>query len=313
MRVILCGTAAFAVPSLRALAQHHDVVLVVTQQDRRAGRGRKTHLSPVKVAATELDLAVAQPRSLRKDSVVQALAAASADAIVVAAYGKTLPKAILDLPPHGCLNVHASLLPRHRGAAPVSAAILAGDAESGVTIMHMDEGLDTGPILSQRPVPLKGEETTGSLTMTLAQLGAELLIPTLENWGKGRIQLQPQDEAGATYAPMLSKDDGLVRWEQDAETICRHIRAMQPWPGAVTVWNGRQLKVLRARPASESRREVPGSVIRHQKDLVVVAGSGVVILEEVQLAGKRALAAVDFLHGYGAIVGAELQEPCMVS
>ena len=313
MRVIFCGTAAFAVPSLHALVQHHDVVLVVTQQDRRAGRGRKPQMTPVKVAATELDLEVVQPRSLRKESVTQTLAAASADAIVVAAYGRILPKAILDLPPQGCFNVHASLLPRHRGAAPVTAAILAGDAESGVTIMQMDEGLDTGPILSQRPVQLTGEETTGSLTTTLSQLGADLLLPTLEEWGNGRLEPRVQDESLATYAPMLTKEDGLVRWEQDAETICRHVRAMQPWPGAVTMWNGRQLKVLRARPIAERRSEVPGSVIRHQKDLAVVAGSGVVILDEVQMAGKRALAAVDFMHGYGAIIGAVLHGPCMVS
>ena len=177
----------------------------------------------------------------------------------------------------------------------------------------MDEGLDTGPILSQRSVRLTGEETTGSLTTTLAELGAELLVPTLEDWGNGRLQPRPQDESRATYAPLLKKDDGLVRWEQDAETICRHIRAMQPWPGAVTMWKGRQLKIIRARPLTETRSEVPGSVIRHQKDLAVVAGSGIVILEEVQLAGKRALAAADFMHGYGAIIGAVLHRPCMVS
>ena len=179
--------------------------------------------------------------------------------------------------------------------------------------MHMDEGLDTGPILSQRPVLLTGKETTGSLTTTLAQRGAELLIPTLEDWAACRIQPRPQAESSATYAPLLKKEDGLVRWEQDAATICRHIRAMQPWPGALTMWNGRQLKVLRARPIANGSSEIPGSVIRRHKDLAVVAGSGVVILEEVQLAGKRALPAVDFVHGNGAIVGAVLHEPCMVS
>ncbi len=313
MRVIFCGTAAFAVPSLHALAQHHDVVLVVTQQDRRAGRGRKLQMTPVKVAATELGLEVVQPHSLLRASATQALAAASADAIVVAAYGKILPRAILDLPLHGCLNVHASLLPRHRGAAPVAAAILAGDAESGVTIMLMDEGLDTGPILRQRSIQSTGMETTGSLTKSLAELGAELLIPALEDWMNGRLQPQFQDESRATYSPLMKKEDGLVCWDQDAETICRHIRAMQPWPGAATMWHDRQLKVLRARSTRDSRSEVPGSVVRHQSDLAVVAGSGIVILEEVQLAGKRALAAADFVHGNSAIVGAVLHGPCMVS
>lgn len=313
MRVIFCGTAAFAVPSLHALAQRHDVVLVVTQQDRPAGRGRRPQMPPVKLAAAEHNLAVTQPRSLRKEAVVAELAAAAADVIVVAAYGKILPQAILDLPPHGCLNVHASLLPRHRGAAPVTAAILDGDAESGITIMHMDAGLDTGPILRQQSIPLSGSETTASLTTALSQLGADLLLPTVEDWIAGRIEPQDQDESSATYAPLLKKEDGIVRWDHDAESVCRHLRAMQPWPGAVTFWNGRQVKILGARPIADSVSEVPGRVIRHEGELAVVTGAGIVVLEEVQLAGKRALPAADFLRGYGAIVGAVLGEASMVS
>lgn len=313
MRVIFCGTAAFAVPSLHALAQHHDVVLVVTQQDRPAGRGRQRQMPPVKAAALEVGLAVTQPRSLRRETVVTALAETSADVIVVAAYGKILPKSILDLPPHGCLNAHASLLPRHRGAAPVTAAILAGDTETGVTIMHMDEGLDTGPLLRRQSLSLGSNETTGTLTTALSHLGAELLLPTMEDWVAGHIKPQPQDDSRATYAPLLKKEDGIVRWEHDAESICRHVRAMQPWPGAVTYWNGRQLKILGARPVADSLSEVPGRVIRRQKNIAVETGSGIVVLEMVQLAGKRALAASDFLHGYGAIVGAVLHGPRMVS
>lgn len=313
MRVIFCGTAAFAVPSLHALAQRHDVILVVTQQDRPAGRGRRPQMPPVKLAAAEHNLAVTQPRSLRKEAVVAELAAAAADVIVVAAYGKILPKAILDLPPHGCLNVHASLLPRHRGAAPVTAAILAGDAESGVTIMHMDAGLDTGPILRQQSIPLSGSETTASLTTALSQLGADLLLPTVEDWVAGRIEPQDQDESSATYARLLKKEDGVVGWDHDAESVCRHIRAMQPWPGAVTSWHGRRMKIIRARAAADSVSEAPGKVIRHEGELAVVAGTGIVVLEEVQLAGKRALPAADFLRGYGAIVGAVLGEASMVS
>ncbi len=313
MRVIFCGTAAFAVPSLHALAKQHDVALVVTQQDRPAGRGRKKQMSPVKYAALELDLAVTQPQSLRRRAVAAELAAAAADVIVVAAYGKILPRSVLDLPPLGCLNVHASLLPRHRGAAPVTAAVLAGDAITGVTIMQMDEGLDTGPILLQRSLPLTGEETTATLTTALSQLGADLLIPALGDWVARRVEPQAQDNSKATYAPQLKKEDGIVRWEQDAEAICRHVRAMQPWPGAVTFWDGRQLKIIRARPTHSSAGEVPGRVVRHQSDLAVVAGSGLVVLEEVQIAGKRALPAADFLRGYSAIVGAVLGEPSMVS
>lgn len=313
MRVIFYGTAAFAVPSLHALAQRHDVVLVVTQQDRPAGRGRRPQMPPVKLAAAEHNLAVTQPRSLRKEAVVAELAAAAADVIVVAAYGKILPKAILDLPPHGCLNVHASLLPRHRGAAPVTAAILAGDAESGVTIMHMDAGLDTGPILRQQSIPLSGSETTASLTTALSQLGANLLLPTVEDWAAGCIKPQPQDDSRATYAALLKKENGVVRWDHDAESVCRHLRAMQPWPGAVTSWHGRRMKIIRARAAADSVSEAPGRVIRHEGELAVVAGTGIVVLEEVQLAGKRALPAADFLRGYGAIVGAVLGEASMVS
>ena len=313
MRVIFCGTADFAVPSLHALAKQHDVVLVVTQQDRPAGRGRKQQMSPVKQAALELDLAVTQPQSLRRRAVAAELAATAADVIVVAAYGKILPRSILDLPPLGCLNVHASLLPSHRGAAPVSAAILAGDAVTGVTIMQMDEGLDTGPILRRRSMPLTEDETTATLTEALSQLGADLLVPTLDAWAAGRIKPQAQDTSKATYAPQLDKRDGLVRWDQDAETICRHVRAMQPWPGAVTFWDARQLKILRARPLSSEAGEEPGRVILRQSDLAVIAGSGLVILEEVQIAGKRNLPAADFLRGNSAIVGAVLGEPSVVS
>lgn len=313
MRVIFCGTAAFAVPSLQALAEQHEITLVVTQQDRPAGRGRKPQESPVKLAAGERGIAVYQPRSLRRETVVAELAAARADVMVVAAYGKILPQSILDLPPHGCLNVHASLLPRHRGAAPVTAAILAGDVETGVTIMLMDAGLDTGPILRQRSFSLTHEETTASLTQALSQLGADLLCPTLDDWVTGRLEPKPQDDAKATYAPQLTKQDGLIKWPHDAEAICRHVRAMQPWPGAVTYWRGKQIKVLRARPLPESRQESPGSVVPCHDGFAVVAGAGMVALEVVQLAGKRALPAADFRRGYGAIVGAQLQGPGVVS
>ena len=313
MRVVFCGTAAFAVPSLHALAQRHAVALVVTQQDRPAGRGRKPQMPPVKQAALERGLAVSQPRTLRSARVVAELAAAAADVIVVAAYGKILPAAVLALPPHGCLNVHASLLPRHRGAAPVAAAILAGDAASGVTIMRMDEGLDTGPILRQQALALTGDETTATLTSALSQLGAALLLPTLDDWAAGRIAPQPQDDQRATYAPLLKKEDGAVQWEQDAEAICRRVRAMQPWPGAVTFWHDRQLKLLRAHPLPESGEGVPGTVFAHGQGLAVTAKDGIVVLDEVQLAGKRAQRAADFRHGYGAMLGAVLHSPRVVS
>ena len=200
-------------------------------------------MTPVKHAARELGLKVLQPRSLRGEALAAELRALAADVIVVAAYGKILPPAILNAATHGCLNVHASLLPRHRGAAPVTAALLAGDAETGITIMQMDEGLDTGPILRQHSLPLSGEETTATLTAALAQRGADLLLPTMTEWVEGSLKPQRQDESKATYAPLLQKDDGSVQWDQGAEAICRHVRAMQPWPGAFTYWHGRQLKI----------------------------------------------------------------------
>ena len=313
MRVIFCGTAAFAVPSLHALARSHTVVLVVTQADRPAGRGRKPQMTPVKHAARELGLKVLQPRSLRGEALAAELRALAADVIVVAAYGKILPPAILNAATHGCLNVHASLLPRHRGAAPVTAALLAGDAETGITIMQMDEGLDTGPILRQHSLPLSGEETTATLTAALAQRGADLLLPTMTEWVEGSLKPQRQDESKATYAPLLQKDDGSVQWDQGAEAICRHVRAMQPWPGAFTYWHGRQLKIYRARPLAVSVVGAPGTVVLHRRELAVVAGAGIVVLEEVQIAGKRALPGAEFLRGYGSIVGAVLEGSGMVS
>jgi methionyl-tRNA formyltransferase len=313
MRVIFCGTAAFAVPSLRALAREFEVALVVTQQDRPSGRGRKFQMPPVKQAAIELDLPVTQPQSIRKKPVVAELASVTADIIVVAAYGKIIPPSILTLPPHGCLNVHASLLPRHRGAAPVTAAILAGDEETGVTIMQMDAGLDTGPMLRQQSLPLTGEETTASLTQALADLGADILIPAMSDWAAGRISPQVQDEARATYAPLLKKEDGIIPWQRGAHDIDNHVRAMQPWPGAVTYWHGRQLKILRARTGPGLNNQEPGTVIRHENGLAVVAGTGTVIVDEVQIAGKRPMPAADFLRGNGSIVGAILRGASMVS
>ena len=313
MRVIFCGTAAFAVPSLHTLAQRHTVILVVTQQDRPAGRGRTPQMPPVKQAALERGLAVSQPRALRSARVVAELAALAPDVIVVAAYGRILPAPILALPPHGCLNVHASLLPRHRGAAPVAAAILAGDAETGVTIMQMDEGLDTGPILRQQPLALAGVETTATLTSALAHSGAAILLPTLDDWAAGRIVPRLQDDGDATYASLLKKADGAVQWDQDAEAICRHVRAMQSWPGAVTFWDDRQLKILRAHPLPRSGEGAPGTVFPHGKGLAVTAKNGAVVLDEVQLAGKRAQRAADFRHGYSAVLGTVLHSPRVVS
>jgi len=303
-RVVFMGTPEFAVPTLQALGGHHQVVGVVTQPDSRAGRGRKAVLSPVKQMALERELALFQPETLRDTEVVARLAEWRPELIVVAAFGQILPGPVLDLPPYGCLNVHASLLPRYRGAAPIAAAILNGDNATGVTIMRMDEGLDTGPILAQAAWPIAPEDTTGSLIGKLAELGARLLIETLDGWLGGAIQAHPQDDAQATYCRPLDKADGLVDWSRSAAHLDRQVRACDPWPGAYTTWQGQRLKVLRARPLPGWRGEgPPGQVQEVGERIVVVTGQGALELLEVQLAGKKPMPAGQFTRGQRDLVG----------
>ena len=235
MRVVFMGTPEFAVPTLTKLVESHHVVGVVTQPDRRAGRGRKLRVSPVKESALAHGLAVLQPESLRKDrETADRLRDLQPDAIVIAAFGQILPAEVLAIPPHGCLNVHASLLPRHRGAAPIAAAILAGDEQTGVTIMLMDEGVDTGPILAQVQTPTGPEDTTLSLGERLAQLGADLLVSTLFQWAAGELEPAPQDESLATYSRLVRKADGRADWRLSAAELARRARAYYPWPGLHT-------------------------------------------------------------------------------
>lgn len=310
-RVIFMGTPDFAVPSLAALiAGGYDVVGVVTQPDRPAGRGRKLTASPVKRFAEEHGLPVLQPATFRQPEPVAALSALAPDVIVVAAYGLILPQAVLDIPPHGCLNVHGSLLPKYRGAAPIPAAILAGDGETGVTIMLMDAGMDTGPILSQATCPIEPQDTTGTLTAKLAELGAALLAETLPRWLAGEIEPQPQAHELASYAPMIRKADGRIDWTLPAAQITRQVRAYQPWPGATTFWNGKPLKLLKAQPLPEvAVKEGPGRVLAWGDAAAVVTGKGLLLLEEVQLAGRRPLPIGDFLRGQRGFVGSVLGEP----
>ena len=307
-RVVFMGTPDFAVPSLRALVTGgYDVVGVVTQPDRPAGRGRKLTASPVKRFAEEHGLPVLQPKTFRQPEPVAELAALAPDVIVVAAYGLILPQAVLDIPPHGCLNVHGSLLPKYRGAAPIPAAILAGDEETGVTIMLMDAGMDTGPILSQATCPIEPEDTTGTLTAKLAELGAELLMETLPRWLAGEIEPQPQAHELATYAPMIRKADGRIDWTLPAEQIARQVRAYQPWPGATTFWRGKLLKVLKADALPEVvAKGQPGCVVRWEDGAAVLTGRGLIVLKEVQLAGKRPLPIADFLRGQRGFEGSKL-------
>ncbi len=293
--VVFMGSPDFSLPTLRALSQAYDVVGVVTQPDRASGRGRELKAPPVKTLALELGIPVMQPEKLRQPEAMEQLRAWSPDLIVVAAFGQILRKDVLDLPPHGCINVHASLLPRWRGAAPINAAILHGDEETGVTIMVMDVGLDTGPMLSKRSIRLTREETAGSAFEKLSRLGADLLIETLPDYLSGKLAPAPQPEAGVTYAPMIKKEEGRLDFTQDAESLERRVRAFNPWPGAFMDFNGTPLKVHRARV--EMGLADAGERILIQDQPAVGAGGGILILEEVQPAGKKPMSGKAFLAG----------------
>jgi methionyl-tRNA formyltransferase len=290
------GSPDFAVPSLEALAARYPVVGVVTQPDRPAGRGGTVVLPAVKVAALRLGIPVIQPEKLRHSEAMEQLQVWSPDVIVVAAFGQILRQNILDLPRFGCINVHGSLLPRWRGAAPIQAAILAGDKETGITIMKMDAGVDTGPMLSQRYIPIAEDDTGGSLFEKMAPLGAELLLETLPRYLSGELVPQPQLEEGAMYAPMLKKEDGLLDFTRPALELERRVRAMNPWPGAFFEWSGAPLKVHRAR-VSEEKGPGAGSRITVQGWPAVGTGDGMLILEEVQPAGKKSMPGKAFIAG----------------
>ncbi|MFQ6058440.1 MAG: methionyl-tRNA formyltransferase [Anaerolineae bacterium] len=306
-RVVFMGTPAFALPTLERLIESYEVVGVLTQPDRRAGRGQRMVASPVKEMALAHGLPVLQPRTLRRPEAVEQLRALGPEVIVVAAYGLILPPAVLEIPPHGCLNIHASLLPKYRGAAPIPAAILAGEAETGITIMLMDEGMDTGPILSQARLAIEPHDTTQSLSEKLAPLGADLLMETLPRWLEGEIEPRLQDESQASYCKLIHKEDGLINWSLPAIQIERAVRAYTPWPSAYTFWEGRLLKILRAQPlvAWSGHRE-PGQVMELPQGIAVATGQGALLLEEVQLAGRRAMGAEEFVRGQRRFVGATL-------
>ncbi len=290
------GSPDFSLPTLRQLAQIYQVVGVVTQPDRASGRGRELKAPPVKLLAQELNIPVIQPQKLREPEAMQQLREWNPDLIVVAAFGQILKKDVLDLPKFGCINVHASLLPRWRGAAPINAAVLAGDEETGVTIMKMDVGLDTGPMLSMKRIRIKPDDTAGSLFEALSTLGADLLIETLPVYMDGKIAPEPQPEDGATYAPMLKKEDGRLDFNQSAIELERRIRAMIPWPGAWFEWNGNLLKVSRG-VVSEGRGKEVGSRLIVDGRPAVRCADGILILDEVQPPGKKVMPGKAFLSG----------------
>jgi methionyl-tRNA formyltransferase len=296
--IIFMGSPEFALPTLRQLNERYHVVGVVTQPDRPAGRGRVLSPPPIKTLANSLGLPVIQPRRLGEPQAMQQLRKWRPDLIVVTAFGQILKSEVLELPGHGCINVHASLLPRWRGAAPIQAAILHGDAQSGVTIMRMDPGLDTGPILSQRAITITPDDTAESLGDRLAQLGAELLMDTLPAYVSGKIEPKAQDEGLATYAPMLNKEAGHLDFRQPVESLERQVRAFNPWPGAFMTWQGKYLKIHQAHVQStQPPSREPGATLVIDGLPAIATVDGLLILDDVQPAGKKAMPAKIFLNG----------------
>ena len=308
------GTPQFSIPVLEALlVAGHQAVGVVTQPDKPAGRGRQGQVSPVKRFALERDLTVLQPPSLRPREVVEGISSLAPDVVVVAAYGKILPASLLGLPPLGALNLHPSLLPRHRGPSPVASAILEGDEFTGVTVMHMDEGMDTGPVLAQEEEPILPEDTTETLTWRLFRHGASLFVRTLEKWGRQEVRPVLQDSANATISRIVRKEDGTLDFNLPADRLWRQVRAYQPWPGAYTRWEGRLLKVLEAvplPPTEEMAPPRPGQVVALFTDApapaAVDTGRGLLGLRRLQLEGKRPVSCQEFLRGYPAFPGSRL-------
>jgi len=308
MRVVFMGTPWFAVPVLRHLVLNgYDIAAVYTRPDKQAGRGRRLASSTVKQAAFDFGLPVVQPLNLKKDEVVAELASFKPDVIVVAAYGQILPKAVLELPAYGCINIHPSLLPRHRGASPVAAAILAGDEFSGVSIMLMDEGLDTGPLLTRAQIPVADNDSTGSLSAKLSLVAAHLLLDVLPDWVKGRIKPQPQDDAAATYSGSIGKEDGEIDWRRKAPDTWRRVRAYNPWPGSYTRWRGKTLKIIEAAPLPAMENAGIGYVAALPGGgFGVSTGDGVLGVISVQLEGKRVMTAADFVRGQRRFIGERL-------
>ncbi len=319
LRIIYMGTPQFAVPVLvtliagskpgLVLQEGYEIVTVITRPDKPSGRGKEVVYSPVKQLALSQEIPVWQPGSLKRQENIEMLAAYQSDLFIVAAFGQILPQAVLDLPRYGTLNIHASLLPKYRGVSPISEAILQGDTETGVTIMLIDAGVDTGPILLQRAIPIAEDDTTGSLTLKLAALGASALLEALPLWVQGKITPQPQDERFASHTHMLHKEDGKIDWNRPADVLARTVRAFTPWPGAYTNWGNKLLKIISAHtiqsdPGSEARA---GTVSLRKENglqtLAVATCNGLLIIEKLQLEGKKVMSADEFLRGYSHIIG----------
>jgi len=301
MKLIFCGTPQFAVPTLeRLIADKHDIELVMTNPDEPSGRGYEVKPSPVKRAALKAGLEVFQPLKLKEESTVGVLSDFAPDLIVVVAYGHIIPKWMIELPKHGCVNLHASLLPKYRGAAPIQWAIIQGESITGVTTMKIDEGLDTGDILLEEEVPIRDEDTTETLSERLSGVGANLTAETLAELIRGEIQPQRQDHTQATYAPILKREDGQISWTLRAEEIGCRVRGLRPWPGAYTSFRSKNLHIWSASPVmgQASPEHEPGTLLPERGTLRVVCGLGTLLeIFELQLEGRKRLPARDFLNG----------------
>ena len=304
-RIVFFGTPAFAIPALKNLLQGPDEVgAVVTQPDREKGRGRKVIPSPVKELALQHGLTLFQPEKVREEAFQEKIKSLHPDLFVVVAYGQILPKSLLKIPKHGAVNIHASLLPKYRGAAPIPWAILKGERLTGVTTMMMDEGMDTGDILLQTEIPIGDEETSETLQDRLALLGAQLLLEIVRGMKAGNIHPIQQDHSKATYAPPLKKEDGQIDWGKEAKEIDRQVRALNPWPGAFTEWNGQLLKIYKGEVREETSERKAGIVSWVGSNFIEVGtGKDSFLIKEVQLEGKRRMSVRDFLAGHPVPVG----------
>ena len=314
MRIVFMGTPDFSVPALKALVEAgHQVIAVVTQPDKPKGRGKEVQMTPVKIQAMEYGIPVYQPAKVREASFVEVLKGLEADVYVVIAFGQILPKAVLELPKYGCINIHASLLPKYRGAAPIQGCVIDGERETGITTMMMDVGLDTGDMLEKAVIPIEEKETGGSLHDKLSMAGGDLILSTLKKLEEGTLVRTPQTDEGTCYAKMLTKSLGDIDWNQGAVSIERLIRGLNPWPSAYTMWNGKTIKiwaadVIAGREAADFLSEsgvpaetgtAPGTVVCSDKrGLVVCTGGGLLSIRELQMEGKKRMDTPAFLRGY---------------
>jgi methionyl-tRNA formyltransferase len=308
MKIIFMGSAAFAVPSLNELHKAgHNIEVVITQPDKPAGRGRKLSSPPVAEQAKQSNLPLYQPKSVKAKKVIEKISSLEPDIIVIVAYGKILPKELLELPRLKCVNVHASLLPKYRGAAPMNWAIVNGEKETGVTTMFINEELDAGDMLLSKSIPIGDDDTTLTLQEKLASIGADVLLETIEKIKDGTIKPEPQDGTKATFAPIMKKEDGYINWNKGSLEIRNLIRGMQPWPSAYTHLDGKMLKIYCATILETTVTETPGTVLAAGDDIVVATGDGKLCINELQLEGKRRMTSTDFLHGHKVKTGTILE------